>query len=176
MTRRSCTTSSRRNGTCTNPTCTNCWPRRRTLPTTSRSTSNTRNCSTPRPCGKSRAPSTAWTVYSVGVCLRNGSNDSYWFFSSFIVGRNNKQIFHTPLREHLKATDRKIAYVIELCVCCLLEKGLYEEGLLRVGCGKWVIICLWCRDYMWIRWCKAENKSSSSSTVRARIAFVTAKT
>ncbi|XP_055634989.1 rho GTPase-activating protein gacI-like isoform X2 [Toxorhynchites rutilus septentrionalis] len=49
--------------------------------------------------------------------------------------RNNKQIFNTPLREHLKATDRKIAYVIELCVCCLLEKGLYEEGLLRVGCA-----------------------------------------
>lgn len=49
--------------------------------------------------------------------------------------RNNKQIFHTPLQEHLKATDRKIAYVIELCVCCLLEKGLYEEGLLRVGCA-----------------------------------------
>lgn len=49
--------------------------------------------------------------------------------------RNNKQIFHTPLHEHLKATDRKIAYVIELCVCCLLEKGLYEEGLLRVGCA-----------------------------------------
>ncbi|XP_055588583.1 uncharacterized protein LOC129740950 [Uranotaenia lowii] len=49
--------------------------------------------------------------------------------------RNNKQTFNTPLREHLKATDRKIAYVIELCVCCLLEKGLYEEGLLRVGCA-----------------------------------------
>lgn len=32
-------------------------------------------------------------------------------------------------------TDRKISYVIELCVCCLLEKGLYEEGLLRVGCA-----------------------------------------
>ncbi|XP_052867003.1 uncharacterized protein LOC128273126 [Anopheles cruzii] len=49
--------------------------------------------------------------------------------------RNNKQIFNTPLRDHLKATNRKIAYVIELCVCCLLEKGLYEEGLLRVGCA-----------------------------------------
>uniref|UniRef100_A0A2M4A1K8 Putative rho gtpase-activating protein 92b n=1 Tax=Anopheles triannulatus TaxID=58253 RepID=A0A2M4A1K8_9DIPT len=49
--------------------------------------------------------------------------------------RNNKQIFNTALRDHLKATDRKIAYVIELCVCCLLEKGLYEEGLLRVGCA-----------------------------------------
>lgn len=49
--------------------------------------------------------------------------------------RNNKKIFNTPLQEHLKATDRKIAYVIELCVCCLLEKGLYEEGLLRVGCA-----------------------------------------
>uniref|UniRef100_A0AAG5DXB1 Rho-GAP domain-containing protein n=1 Tax=Anopheles atroparvus TaxID=41427 RepID=A0AAG5DXB1_ANOAO len=49
--------------------------------------------------------------------------------------RNNKQIFNTSLRDHLKATNRKIAYVIELCVCTLLEKGLYEEGLLRVGCA-----------------------------------------
>lgn len=61
---------------------------------------------------------------------------THFELSLYIVGRNNKQIFHTPLQEHLKATDRKIAYVIELCVCCLLEKGLYEEGLLRVGCGK----------------------------------------
>lgn len=35
----------------------------------------------------------------------------------------------------MAVTDRKISYVIELCVCCLLEKGLYEEGLLRVGCA-----------------------------------------
>lgn len=40
-----------------------------------------------------------------------------------------------PLDEHLRATDRKIAHVIEMCVCCLLERGLNEEGLLRVGCG-----------------------------------------
>lgn len=49
--------------------------------------------------------------------------------------RNNKQLFNTSLRDHLKTTNRKIAYVIELCVCTLLEKGLYEEGLLRVGCA-----------------------------------------
>lgn len=36
----------------------------------------------------------------------------------------------------MAVTNRTISYVIELCVCCLLEKGLYEEGLLRVGCGE----------------------------------------
>lgn len=45
------------------------------------------------------------------------------------------------MEEHLLATDRRIAYVIEMCVCCLMEKGLNEEGLLRVGCGK-IIICV----------------------------------
>lgn len=50
--------------------------------------------------------------------------------------RYNKKIFKVPLEDHLAVTNRSISYVIELCVCCLLEKGLYEEGLLRVGCGK----------------------------------------
>lgn len=49
---------------------------------------------------------------------------------------NNRKVYRVPLEEHLSTTDRTISYVIELCVCCLLEKGLFEEGLLRVGCGK----------------------------------------
>lgn len=52
------------------------------------------------------------------------------------VGESNKRVFHTSLQDHLDTSGRKISYVIELCVCCLLEKGLYEEGLLRVGCGE----------------------------------------
>ncbi|XP_037036980.1 rho GTPase-activating protein 92B [Bradysia coprophila] len=46
---------------------------------------------------------------------------------------SNKRIFKVSLEDHLAVTKRKISQVIELCVCCLLEKGLYEEGLLRVG-------------------------------------------
>lgn len=33
-------------------------------------------------------------------------------------------------------SNRKISYVIELCVCALYQKGMTEEGLLRVGCGE----------------------------------------
>lgn len=33
----------------------------------------------------------------------------------------------------MESTGRTIAFVIELGVCCLLEKGIYEEGLFRVG-------------------------------------------
>jgi hypothetical protein len=54
----------------------------------------------------------------------------------YITGNSNKKVFSTPLQIHLDTNERKISYVIELCVCCLLEKGLREEGLLRVGCGK----------------------------------------
>lgn len=39
------------------------------------------------------------------------------------------------MEDHLAVTDRTISFVIELCVCCLIEKGMYEEGLLRVGCA-----------------------------------------
>uniref|UniRef100_A0A7G3AK76 Putative gtpase-activator protein n=1 Tax=Lutzomyia longipalpis TaxID=7200 RepID=A0A7G3AK76_LUTLO len=54
-------------------------------------------------------------------------------FLSCLAQKNahNKMV---PLEDHLMATNRTISYVIELCVCALLEKGLYEEGLLRVGC------------------------------------------
>lgn len=45
-------------------------------------------------------------------------------------------MFRVPLLEHLEMSNRSISYVIELCVCALLEKGMHEEGLLRVGCGE----------------------------------------
>ncbi|CAO1343367.1 unnamed protein product [Diamesa hyperborea] len=54
---------------------------------------------------------------------------------NLLIRSSNKKVFNTSLQDHLDTTGRKISYVIELCVCCLLEKGLYEEGLLRVGCG-----------------------------------------
>ncbi|ALC47331.1 RhoGAP92B [Drosophila busckii] len=46
-----------------------------------------------------------------------------------------KSRFGTSLKEHLTSTHRDISYIIELCCCCLLEHGLEEEGLLRVGCA-----------------------------------------
>ncbi|XP_055319802.1 rho GTPase-activating protein 92B-like [Sitodiplosis mosellana] len=52
-----------------------------------------------------------------------------------LIKGNNRKVFKVPLEEHLNTTERTISYVIELCVCCLLEKGLFEEGLLRVGCA-----------------------------------------
>ncbi|XP_030374247.1 rho GTPase-activating protein 92B [Scaptodrosophila lebanonensis] len=46
-----------------------------------------------------------------------------------------KSRFGTSLKEHLSSTHREISYIVELCCCCLLENGLDEEGLLRVGCA-----------------------------------------
>ncbi|XP_052843881.1 rho GTPase-activating protein 92B isoform X2 [Drosophila gunungcola] len=46
-----------------------------------------------------------------------------------------KSRFGTSLKEHLTSTSREISYIVELCCCCLLEHGLEEEGLLRVGCA-----------------------------------------
>lgn len=46
-----------------------------------------------------------------------------------------KSRFGTSLKEHLVSTNREISYIVELCCCCLLEHGLEEEGLLRVGCA-----------------------------------------
>lgn len=47
-----------------------------------------------------------------------------------------KPVFRLPLEEHLKVTNRKIAYPLELCVCALLELGMEEEGLFRIAGGK----------------------------------------
>lgn len=44
-----------------------------------------------------------------------------------------KPVFGHPLEEHLRMTDRQIALVIEDCVCWLLEIGMDEEGLFRIG-------------------------------------------
>lgn len=47
-----------------------------------------------------------------------------------------KPVFRFPLEEHLKVTNRKIAYPLELCVCILLELGMEEEGLFRIAGGE----------------------------------------
>lgn len=64
------------------------------------------------------------------------SSNDFSIFSLTLSAKSNKKVFKVPLEDHLAVTNRSISYVIELCVCCLLEKGLFEEGLLRVGCGK----------------------------------------
>ncbi|XP_067615422.1 rho GTPase-activating protein 92B [Eurosta solidaginis] len=52
-----------------------------------------------------------------------------------IIQSTTKSRFGTSLTEHLESTNRQISYILELCICCLVENGLYEEGLLRVGCA-----------------------------------------
>lgn len=54
----------------------------------------------------------------------------------FLSGLNKRRLFKVPLLDHLEMSNRKISYVIELCVCALYQKGMTEEGLLRVGCGE----------------------------------------
>ncbi|KAH8360006.1 hypothetical protein KR093_010182, partial [Drosophila rubida] len=51
------------------------------------------------------------------------------------IQSTQKSRFGTSLKEHLTSTHRNISYIVELCCCCLLEHGLEEEGLLRVGCA-----------------------------------------
>ncbi|KAM5227984.1 rho GTPase-activating protein 17 isoform 4-T4 [Ctenodactylus gundi] len=46
-----------------------------------------------------------------------------------------KPAFGTPLEEHLKRSGREIALPIEACVMLLLESGMREEGLFRIGAG-----------------------------------------
>ncbi|XP_057170855.1 rho GTPase-activating protein 17 isoform X7 [Ursus arctos] len=46
-----------------------------------------------------------------------------------------KPAFGTPLEEHLKRSGREIALPIEACVMLLLETGMKEEGLFRIGAG-----------------------------------------
>lgn len=52
-----------------------------------------------------------------------------------IIQNTVKSRFGTCLTDHLDSSNREISYIIELCVCCLVENGLNEEGLLRVGCA-----------------------------------------
>ncbi|XP_004705764.1 rho GTPase-activating protein 17 isoform X3 [Echinops telfairi] len=46
-----------------------------------------------------------------------------------------KPAFGTPLEEHLKRSGHEIAVPIEACVMLLLETGMKEEGLFRIGAG-----------------------------------------
>ncbi|KAG8327145.1 Rho GTPase-activating protein 17 [Homalodisca vitripennis] len=46
-----------------------------------------------------------------------------------------KPVFGVSLEEHLRVTNRKIAYPIELCVCALSVLAMDEEGLFRVAGG-----------------------------------------
>lgn len=57
-------------------------------------------------------------------------------YSSTLETCAMKPVFHFPLEEHLRVTNRKIAYPLELCVCILLELGMEEEGLFRIAGGK----------------------------------------
>jgi len=48
----------------------------------------------------------------------------------------SKPVYGYPLAEHLRVTQRKVAFPIEFCVCALLRFGMEEEGLFRVAGGK----------------------------------------
>ncbi|KAK5642294.1 hypothetical protein RI129_008461 [Pyrocoelia pectoralis] len=43
-----------------------------------------------------------------------------------------KSVFGMSLEEHLRVTNRKLAYPLEICICALSESGMSEEGLFRV--------------------------------------------
>lgn len=55
-----------------------------------------------------------------------------------------KAVFGLNLEEHLRVTDRRIAYPLELCICALTELGgMTEEGLFRIVGGKvwyWLLV------------------------------------
>ncbi|XP_014681639.1 PREDICTED: rho GTPase-activating protein 44-like isoform X2 [Priapulus caudatus] len=44
-----------------------------------------------------------------------------------------KPVYDVLLEDHLKATNREIAEVIEECVCAILDLGVSEEGLFRIA-------------------------------------------
>ncbi|CAH1185486.1 unnamed protein product [Phyllotreta striolata] len=44
-----------------------------------------------------------------------------------------RKVFGTSLREHLRVTNKRIAYPLEICISALTEYGLSEEGLFRVA-------------------------------------------
>jgi hypothetical protein len=47
----------------------------------------------------------------------------------------SKPVYGYPLVEHLRVTQRKVAFPIELCVCALHALGMEEEGLFRLAAG-----------------------------------------
>lgn len=60
------------------------------------------------------------------ICL------SYHFFL-ISDQHSTKPVYGCPLEEHLQATGREIAFVIETCVSILYHEGLEEEGLFRIA-------------------------------------------
>ncbi|GJQ67958.1 RhoGAP92B [Trypoxylus dichotomus] len=50
-----------------------------------------------------------------------------------IVDSPIKPVFGTSLTDHLKVTNRRIAYPMEICIRALQELGMSEEGLFRVA-------------------------------------------
>ncbi|XP_028129947.2 rho GTPase-activating protein 92B isoform X2 [Diabrotica virgifera virgifera] len=44
-----------------------------------------------------------------------------------------RRVFGTSLKEHLRITNKRIAYPLEICISALTEYGMSEEGLFRVA-------------------------------------------
>lgn len=61
--------------------------------------------------------------------------DNLNYVTSIISSSRLKRKFGVSLNDHLLSARCEIAYPIELAVCYLIENGLEEEGLLRVGCA-----------------------------------------
>lgn len=60
----------------------------------------------------------------------------------FIDRNPAKPVFGQNLEDHLRVTERRIAYPIELCICALLELGVEEEGLFRIAAGASKVRCM----------------------------------
>ena len=65
------------------------------------------------------------------------------FFIVILETRSILKVFGQSLEDHLNATEREVAYPIELCCCCLLETGMEEEGLFRVAGGNFFPCSPW---------------------------------
>ena len=60
------------------------------------------------------------------------ANIKYFLFSeSYEAGG----VYNVSLTEHLRRSNRKIAYVLEVCIPALYHLGLQEEGLFRIAGG-----------------------------------------
>ncbi|XP_057651897.1 rho GTPase-activating protein 92B-like isoform X1 [Diorhabda carinulata] len=44
-----------------------------------------------------------------------------------------RRVFGTSLKEHLRITNKRLAYPLEICISALTEYGMSEEGLFRVA-------------------------------------------
>ncbi|XP_014223103.1 rho GTPase-activating protein 44-like [Trichogramma pretiosum] len=53
----------------------------------------------------------------------------------YINDNEMKPVYGYSLEEHLRVTNRKIAFPIQLCISALLRLGMEEEGLFRIASG-----------------------------------------